>query len=169
MGVLFATRRTVVRGKPELLTNGDFEDYTGVQDNGVDDVLTGWTNAGTGGGDLVEATATVHTGSNAALLTNGNNGCSAFQAITTVRPGNTYHLIFWTRGDGAQAGRYNVYDNTNAADIIAITSTGISGTTYTRFSISFVTPVDCVNASIGVRSPAAAGDAYFDDVSVRLA
>jgi hypothetical protein len=167
MGVLFATRRMVVRGKPELLTNGDFESYTGTQDNGVDDVLTGWSNAGTGAGDIIEATATVHTGSNALLCTTGNDRCNAHQDIV-VAPGAQYRLTFWTRGDGVQQGSYVVYDNTNAAAIIGVTDTGITGTAYIWLSVFFTTPLGCVSVKIRLWSPGANGDAYYDDVSVRL-
>jgi hypothetical protein len=157
----------VVRGKPELLLNGDFEAYTGTQDNGVDDALASWDNAGTGGGDIIESTATAHTGAGAALLTFGNDGCNISQAFW-VRPGFNYRLTFWTRGDGVRAGRYGVYDSTNLAFIIANTATGISGTAYTKLTIMFATPQNCVRVRVYLLSSIGAGDVYFDDASVRL-
>jgi hypothetical protein len=167
MGVLFATRRTVVQGKPELLLNGDYEDYTGTLDDAADDTFVGWTIANTGAGDVIDATATVHTGANAVKITLGNDGCNISQDITVV-PGSQYQLTFWTRGDGAVAGLYAVYDVSNAANIIAIVTTGISGATYTRLVPTFTTPAGCVTVRIYFLAPALAGDAYFDDASVRL-
>jgi hypothetical protein len=168
MGVLFATRRMVVRGKPELLTNGDFESYTGTQDNGVDDTLTGWTNTGLGAGDIIEATATVHTGTNAIKLTYGNDGCLVTQQRTVV-PGQRYNIVLWSRGDAIVGGRYGVWDVTNGAHIISPAATGNTTATYARVQAAFTVPVGCIAILMRLLSATANGDVYFDDVSVRLA
>lgn len=155
-------------GKPELLINGDLESYTGTQDDGNDDIFTYWSNGSTGAGDIIESTATAHTGSSAAKITYGNDGCWLQRSLTVV-PSVVYQEVFWARGDGVVAGRYKIRDLTNAADIVATTSTGVTGVTYTRVPVSFTTPAGCISIRIQFISSAVAGVAYFDDISLRRA
>ena len=76
-------------------------------------------------------------------------------------------LKFWTRGDGTNAGRYGVYDFTHSANIIAATSTGVTGTSYTQVTANFAVPAGCYDIQIRFFSPVAVGGiAYFDDVEL---
>jgi len=140
-----------------LLLNGDFELYAGTQDNGVNDSFTSWTRAGS----VLEATATSHGGSSALEIENG--GANLYSNVTTVEAEKQYILEFWTR-DGAVVaqGYYAVYDVTHSDWIIPTTTTGITGTTYTKVTSYFITPVSCV----GVRIYFLNGG-MFDDASLK--
>jgi hypothetical protein len=85
-----------------------------------------------------------------------------------VIPGQRYILRFWTRGDGTNAGRYLIWDATNADYIVTHTSTGVTGTTYTLVEREFVTPAGCVSVTIRFSCPATnTGIAYFDFASLQ--
>jgi hypothetical protein len=122
-------------------------------------------------GAAEDETTLIYDGAHALKLT---AGASAMTRATTygfsvnkVTPGKTYTLSFWTRGDGTNAGRYQLRDVTNAGVIIALTSTGIPGTTYTQYSTTFVAPAGCVDAAITFYCPAANGGiAYFDNAQI---
>lgn len=150
-----------------LIRNANFGQYTGTQDDGTSDVIASWTNGNVndGLGNRVEATATVHGGSNAVKIQRTTATVNCFQDIPVVA-GTIYDLSFWTRGDGSQGARYAVYDITNSAFIIGTTVTGITGTNYTQITNSFTAPVGCSSVRIYMYSPAAAGTGYFDDWSV---
>ena len=146
-----------------LVSNPGFETAGG----GGADIWANWTeNAGDGA--LANETTIKHGGSDAAKLTAGASvGTYLSQAITVI-PGRSYMLDLWTRsttGDGAS--RYGIYDNTNAADIVATASTGVTGETYTKFQKRFTAPASCVAITIFLRCSATNTDVvYFDDVQV---
>lgn len=149
-----------------LLTNGDFETYTGTQDGGADGTFSGWTLSGTGSGDIAEPTATIFgSGTNAVKMTRGNDGCLLFQNAT-VTPGSVYRLQLYCRGDGTADGRVNIYDYTNSADIMAVAATGVTGTSYTVKNYMFTAPADCVTARVYLYTNAA-GSCYWDHVTLR--
>ncbi|MEK7501372.1 MAG: hypothetical protein AAB629_00430 [Patescibacteria group bacterium] len=126
-----------------------------------------WYNQA-GNGTITDETSFVHFGSHAAKLTT-NTGASDIYFKTVIEPGTTYYWSFYTRGDGTYQGRYKIYDQTNGADIVSTTNTGVTETSYTRVSGSFV-------ASVGSRviyfifySPSGTSGprvAYFDDVYI---
>lgn len=148
-----------------LYTNGTFEDVTGTPDDGNEDTFTGWTNNASGGG-LIEATATAHAGSAALKITRGtdnNTRIYRFQAVTASTP---YQLSMWTRGDGTVGGRYMVYDVTKGS-VIALPSTGVTGTSYSRVAYSFTTPAGCVSLGVYLYCSTAAGVVYFDDIELK--
>ena len=94
---------------------------------------------------------------------------SRFIGATALSPNGKYSLKFWTRGDGTYAGQYYVYDVTHSADIIAKTSTAITGTTWTQISTSFTVPVGCLSLDVYFYCPDTnTGIAYFDDASLSL-
>lgn len=132
------------------------------------DLFSGWTEA-TGDGAIAATTTAgeFHAGATAVKLTAGATKNTAVAYNLTVVPGQTYNFSFFTRGDGTYAGRYNIYDISNSADIIAATTTGVTGTTYTLVSNSFTAPTNCITAQIVFYcATTAAGIAYFDDVSI---
>lgn len=145
-----------------LLTNGGFETAGG----GVPDVWGTWAETA-GDGALADEAALMHTQAHAAKATAGATANTLVAQSATVVASTSYTLTFYTRGDGTYAGRYAVYDVTNSADIKAITSTGVTGTTHTLVSYAFTTPVGCVEASIRLYCPADdTGIAYFDTVAL---
>lgn len=81
--------------------------------------------------------------------------------------GNTpYVLSYWTRGDGTNAGRIRVLGAVGG-DIIATTSTGVTGVTYTQVQHQFVTPANCPFVHVYLYGPTADGGVcYFDDIAV---
>jgi len=147
-------------------TGGDFNGGAEI-DDGATDNFANWAEAGVGGGDLLEATATVHAGSVALKATHGNMGCYIVQYPGPTA--NTLYLYsFWTRGDGAIGGQYAVYDNSNASYITpsARVDTGVTGAAYTRINFAFSTRASVTTHTVYCASPSGAGTAYFDDVSL---
>jgi hypothetical protein len=150
-------------GQPELLVNGGFE----TAGAGGADVFGTWAE-GASDGAIADEASLVHGGSHAVKLTAGAATNTRVYTSATVTPGVSYTLTFWTRGDGTRAGRYLIYDNTNAANIVATTSTGVTGTTYTQVSYTFTAPAGCTTVLVTLLCPATNGGiAYFDDVSLK--
>ena len=148
----------------DVIQNGGFETYTGTADDGTIDVFTGWVNVSTPGSGVVEAVTTVHGGSAAVKVTQASGNGWLYQLITVV-PGQKRVLKFWTRGDGSTAGRFRIYDNTNSADIVAYTSTGVAGTDYTFYQQIYTIPAGCTQVRLDFLNGAvASSSAYYDDV-----
>jgi len=149
-------------GATELLTNGEFE----TAGAGGADVFGTWVDTASDGAIAAETTF-VHGGSKAAKLTAGATKDTNVAQTTTVVANTLYRLSFYTRGDGTNTGRYSVYDVSNSADIITVTSTGVTGSTYVRVDITFTTPASCTSVRIKLWCPNTKnGIAYFDDVSL---
>lgn len=128
-----------------------------------------WT-LGTGGGGVAEVVSDERASGVKSLHLELNlvtDSAYAWQSIGAAAAGN-YVLQFWTRGDGTNAGRYRVLE-AGAADPIATTSTGITGTTWSVVSAPFVvTGVGAV--TVQLRDPAAASsECWFDDVLITAA
>lgn len=155
---------------PELVLNGGFETATGTADDGTGDTFTSWT-ANSTGTSRQEITADAHGGTKGLLLVRpaGSGGNASVKQLFTVVPGDIIRLTFWTKGDGTNAGRYFVRDESNVANIIATTSTGVTAsTTWTMVGATFTVPAGCT--SVGLYLFAGAVDntsAKFDDVSCR--
>jgi len=154
----------------ELLDDGDFE----TAGAGGADVFASWAEtAGTGA--IEDEGTLVHGGDHAAKLTAGSSANTLIKASPLptndgnipIRPGTSCALTFWTRGDGTNAGRYQVYDVTNGAFIRTTVTTSITGTTYTLVTYTFTVPDGCYAVNINLVCPSANGGiAYFDDVSL---
>lgn len=100
-------------------------------------------------------------------LENGPTVSTYIYQTFAVTAGVTYTLRFWTRAAVTTAGRYRVRDETGAADIIAITTTGVSVTDWTEVVVEFTTPAGCVSCGVYLYPAGTNGRAvYFDDVSV---
>ncbi len=123
-----------------------------------------WTES-VNGGTIADETSTVHAGSHAIKLTYGSGSSPTFYQAVTVVPGITYNYSFWTAGDATNAGRYRVYDITNSANIIALTSTGITANSYSEVTGSFTAPAGCDSIQFNFYSPSS-GTAYFDDITI---
>ncbi len=131
------------------------------------DVFASWTEAASDG-TITDETTSVHSELHACKLVQGAAQATAIYQNITVESFATYSLKFWTRGAGGFAGRYWVYDVTNAANIIAVVTTGVTGNTYTQVSTTFAAPAGCVLARLYFMPGATATTiAYFDNVSVR--
>lgn len=146
----------------ELLGNGDFE----TAGAGGADVFDDWTETASDGA-IADEGVDVHGGSHAAKLTAGATKDTRISQTFTTTPGGEYALSFWTHGDGANAGRYRIYDETNGADIQALVTTGEAGAVYAEVTDTFTAPALCTSVSLTFQCPDLnTAIAYFDDASV---
>ena len=148
-----------------IIVNPGFETVTAA---GPPANWASWTETA-GDGQIEVETVEVHGGANAAKLTAGATPTQSpkLDQYVAVIPGQSYTLSFWCRGDGANAGRFWLWDNSNSATLKAIASTGITGTTYQQVTHTFTAPAGCVLVLFNFRAPDVTGGiAYFDDVSV---
>ena len=99
-----------------------------------------------------------------------NGWAGILQTFTTVASTN-YILTFYSRGDGSDAGRYQVYDVSNTAFLITERTTGVTGTGWTKVTQAFTTVGGGVSTRIGLISNTSTDNAvaYFDDIHVQLA
>ena len=150
----------------ELLSNIGFETAGG---GGVD-IWASWTEDA-GDGALANEGVIVHGGADACKMTAGATAATfVYQAAIPVIAEQQYAFSFYARGDGTNAGRYDVYDETNAAYIISLTSTGVTAAAYALVDASFTAPAGCATIRILLRCPEANGGiCYFDDTTLRLA
>ncbi len=147
---------------PNLLDNYGFETPGG----GGADMFAGWTEALTDG-TVVDETSIVHAGSHAAKLTAGATKDTRVYQVKGVVAGQVMAVAFWARGDGTHAGRYDVYDATHGAPIIAVQSTGVTGTDWAKVVAPFTVPAGCTSVRVTLWCPdAAASIAYIDDVQL---
>jgi hypothetical protein len=159
-------RFSVVDGavNAERNTNIGFETAGG----GDPDFWADW-NESAGDGALADEGVLIHGGSHACKATAGATANTyvsrQLSSLTSLAP---YTFSFWTRGDGTYAGRYAIWDATNAAWIQTLTTTGVTGTTYTQVVHHFTAPAGCVAVTLFLYCPADnTGIAYFDDTSLR--
>ncbi len=149
----------------DLLSNSGFETAGG----GGADIWGSWSETA-GDGALANETTAKHAGSDAAKITAGAGLDTLVSQNITVTAGKSYRLRFFTRGDASNAGRYKIRDVSNSADIVALTSTGVAGTTFTAVTVAFTAPAGCSSVGITFQCPATdTGDAYFDSSEVRSA
>ncbi len=131
--------------------------------------IDNWELLPASGGYAGPNTSIYRGGTRSMQLTDGSAGALSFskQHFSAV-PGEHYQFSFWTRGNGTHAGKYDIYDLTNASYIQAITSTGVTGTTWTLVVVNFAVPAGCIQVEIQLISPnvSVGAEAYFDDVSV---
>ena len=147
-----------------LYTNPGFE----TAGAGGADVFDDWTEIATDGAIARTTTAgEFRSGAAARKLTAGAGVSTKVTKTVTVTAGTTYLLRFYTRGDGTNAGRFALYDGSNAADIIALRSTGVTSASFNLCSYYFTAPAGCALVQITLQCPA--GDtqwACFDDTSL---
>lgn len=145
----------------QLLTNGSFE----VAGGGGADVFGTWTESA-GLGSIEDEGSVVHSGTHACKLTGPSAGSTNLYQTVTTNAGERWRFSFYTRSDGVNAGRYRVYNETALEDIVALTSTNIPGTTYTKHTVYFTANKTCT-MRIYLYSPNVNGGiCYFDDVKL---
>ncbi len=149
---------------PELLSNTGFE-IAGV---GGADVFGTWVE-NAGDGTITDEGVIVNNGAHACKFTAGASADTYVHQAHNVGTYGAYTLTLHSRGDGTNAGRYRIYDTDNAADITALTSTGIPGAVYGQVTDSFTVPAGCGNVRIELHCPTANGGiCYFDDIFLTL-
>jgi len=151
----------------------------GFEDAGLGgvDVFDEWTESA-GDGAIAQDGVIFSGGAESAKLTSGPTfNTSVYQDIAVI-PGDNRELIFMARGDGANQGRYRIYDITNDANIVAIAPTGVAAAAWNKVQDPYTVPAGCVLVRLSFYGPAVngadtwfddvddyrAGDAYFDDI-----
>ena len=137
-------------------------------ENGIGLSSTGWTVPANDG--TIEQTSVaeeIRSGTYASKFTAGASTNNFTYGSIATRPGRTYTVSFWSRGDGSNAGRYRLRDSSNGVDMVAATTTGITGTSYSQFATTFVAPENCYSVLLYLYAPAVnSAVAYFDDVAI---
>lgn len=131
-----------------------------------------WTDVLVGAGTVNDDVAIFHGGAHSCRIDTtalGDTGTHIYQD-STVTPGVTYPFTFWCRGSGVKDGRYRVYDVTNGADIVPITTTGNIAAAWVQISAPFVAPAGCLIVRIYFygASSVAADSAWYDDISLAV-
>ncbi len=159
-----ATNRAPARAGYNIIDNPGFE----ALGTGGANVFDRWGHsAGNGTIEATTVAAEVYAGTYAAKLTAGVSANTLIFNIFPCTSGLVYNLSFYTRGDGVNAGRYVVYDQTNGQFIRNTTSTSVTSTTYSQVTFQFTAPVNCVNLQLQFYCPAlSTGIAYFDNISL---
>ena len=170
----------------ELLSNPGFE----TAGAGGVDVFANWVEGvdiqGSSPPDIDEyvrnETVIIHGGSDSAECVGGTEPPPTFVSNgfvyqdVTVTPGETYNLTYWVYSNLVygtyfiSASHYSLYDVTNSDWIIEKTIITTPFETWTERSLSFVAPAGCVSVrlKLGAEYGGVAGEAYFDDVSIKL-
>ena len=134
---------------------------------GDPDFWANWTE-GAGDGALANEVVVIHEGVDACKMTSGLTSNTYIYQQFAVVPGVRYRLRLWTQGDGANAGRYRVYDQTNTTDIRGLGSTGVTAAAYEMITYEFTAPTGCVLVRLWLFCPNVNGGiAYFDACEVR--
>lgn len=127
---------------------------------------TDWT-AVTTGGTVTQIATTPKFGAKCLRMTRTTTGTlSVYTAagIIACDASTAYRWTFWTRGDGTNAGRYQVsaWNGTAITPIVAEASTGVTAATWTQVVVDFTTEADATSVFLYQRAPSANGYADFD-------
>jgi hypothetical protein len=142
-----------------LVLNPGFENMTGP-------LFDNWTNSA-GSGTYTNGAPDVQAGTKSLLLTAGGVDDTYTDQVFALTVGVVYEFYFWTHGDGAHAGAYQVIQSTGLGntDLIPKTSTGIAGLVWTQVTNSFVPTTGMISVTVRLWAPPAIGNAaYFDTV-----
>ena len=143
------------------IINGGFE-YLGA---GGTDVFAWWQESAGSTGSTIEAeTSIVYSGSYSCKMTRVGTTPPSITQNIEVWPGQKRRFTFWTRGDGAVALSYRIYDQTNGANIVAETTTGVTAATWTQVTVDITVPAGCYTIWIRFISASPGGSCYIDDV-----
>lgn len=105
----------------------------------------------------------VHEGADSCKITAGIGTATRIYQNFAVIPGQRRRFRIWSRGDGANAGRYRVYDSGAGTDIVPITSTGITAAAWGMVTVEYVVPPGCFTVGEFLYCPSVNGGiAYFD-------
>jgi len=115
------------------------------------------------GAGAIGVTAAAQGGLRAVTLSGG----SYLGQRQRVAAGSTYRLEFASKGNGTAAARIAVRDQTNGNDLVALSGTGNSSTSFVAGWIEFVVPDDCGTVEVQLHSPTGSGSGSFDEVSLK--
>lgn len=146
------------------LLNGGFETAGG----GGADIWANYTETA-GDGALANEVVIIHQGVDSAKMTSGlTSNTNVFGDAMVSVPGTLMRERFWTYGDGVNAGRYAIYDVTNGAYIIPVTSTGITAAAWGMVAPQYTVPAGCISVRVEYWCPPVNGGVcYFDAGEIR--
>lgn len=159
--------RTILKLKTaknvSLISNGGFE----VAGTGGADIFAAWTeNVGNGAIAVTTTAGEFRSGTSAVKLTAGTTfNTYVLQAVpaSLIVSGGTYRFTGWARGNGTNSGRVRIFQG--AADLLAVSTISIPGTSYAQWTRDVVVGAGAV--SFYCYCPGTNGAiSYFDDVSV---
>lgn len=117
-------------------------------------------------GQVVENSATAHSGAKAVLL---NNAGSAVDQRVELKPNTEYELKAWVKADNGKGARVRAFINGGEPKMLVDTDANCFGQYY-QYTNRFTTPADTTFATVGVvrasGSLAADGNVYVDDFSI---
>jgi len=132
---------------PNLLTNGDFEDFT------VANTPDSWTlSGGTAGTDFFSEASVIYAGLKALKITgNGSNGPVIRQTLTTLKPNRVYAVNCWATRSAALSAAGNltirlvdgsnatITDDQSAANGVTVANSALTGS-YAPYNGVLITP-----------------------------
>ena len=160
----------------ELVEDGVFAGYTGTADDDTTDVFDHWSTGNLGSG-RIEATEidghyvsyptavmSVKTVTNADLVYIYIAVADQIAATTDQH----FKLVFWTKGDGTNAGSYRVRSVAPAVDIFPAVSTGVTSTTWTKITRYFTQNTGSTSLYVQFYGSAVnPSTVWYDSVSIK--
>jgi len=157
----------------ELVSNGGFETHTGTRDDGITDDFTAWRELSANATNIIDATATLHSGSSAIKFTRDSSAVnlridnySTGQITTEAGQYNLFSI--WGRQDGITAkGDMTLYDRINGSYMMSI-FTGASSTDWVQSTFMYKVADNNINydSTLKFQEPLT-GTIYWDDVSIK--
>lgn len=147
----------------EDVLNPGFEDLGA----GPPDVFGDWIETTTGSSTVNDEGGDVHGGVHACRLDiDASNSITSVHESIAVTEGELRKLVLWFKSTGGATGQFYVYDETNAAMIMA--SLIAAAGAYTEHEYYLTVPAGCASARLVLyRGSAPSQSVYFDDVSFR--
>jgi hypothetical protein len=131
------------------------------------DVFSSWSEVN-GNGQVFLDTSAPQTGSNCVGIITGASSSSSIYQQPTVVPYRQYTATFYAKGDGTYAGRYEIYDVTNAVSITGVITTGVTANSWTQVTKTVIAPAGCVSIRLRFYSSATTGvTVYFDNATLQ--
>ena len=145
-----------------LISNENFE----TAGAGGADVFASWFETAGNGAIAMDSTYK-NGGTYSAKLTAGADTLTRLEQYFNATAGLGYTFSFWTRGDGTNAGRYGLWDAFNNNWLVSPTSTGVTGTNFTRVLFTVVAAPATTTIGLVLYCPGVnTGIVWFDDVGV---
>jgi hypothetical protein len=135
------------------------------------DVFAWWVEAYGDDGQVEMDSAQRYEGSYSCKITATSTG-AASPGVTIgveVEAGEVFDLSFAVRGDGANNGRFLVYDTTNSANVIALSSVGHTAASWAVKTYTVTVPAGCerITLSLYTSGTGTGGVTWFDDVKLQ--
>lgn len=135
------------------------------------DVFAWWVEAYGDDGQVEMDSAQHYEGSYSCKITATSTG-AASPGVTIgveVEAGEVFDLSFAVRGDGANNGRFLVYDTTNSANVIALSSVGHTAASWAVKTYTVTVPAGCerITLSLYTSGTGTGGVTWFDDVKLQ--